>query len=725
MRNYMKIIAALGGFLILVVGLELAAGYGLYLALQKEHQQNFLALLFIELELLIELKFLALAILSIIFIIIWQRYITGTQKVVEGIRIILNAHPSHRLELTSSNEIKALALAVNDLAEYSETLTRNLEAKVAQAKTSVEEEKNRLAALMSELSQGVVVCNRKGRILLCNERARLALSTPGNPQTSSLVGLGRSISTIIDHSQLSHALENLQMRLQRDEVNPTTQFVMATRSGQFVRVQIAPVLAQHSDNAQEQNTTLSGFVMIIENITRTFETESTRDMLLQSLTDGSRSMLANIRAAIETLLYYPDCEIVTRDRFLQVIYEETCNLSKRLAETVAEHADSLKTRWPLEEMRGVDLITAAQRRIENRINIHTSLETPDERLWIKADSYMLTQAISYVATRLHQAFQVDHLYFHIQQHAQIAQLDMIWNAPRLSQNAVRGWETDPMSSGGEDSLLSFRDVIEHHGAETVYMVDKGRQKPLFRWLLPIARPMRDAQESSAYFEKIRFESTRPEFYDFDLFNQTDSTAEWNNCLLSECSYTVFDTETTGLNPTAGDEIIALGAVRIVNNRLLRYDTYEQLIDPQRPIEPTAQAIHGISHEMLRGQPTIDLALPPFYEYCADSVLVAHNAFFDMRFLQLKEEQTGIRFTQPVLDTLLLSEVLHPHQESHSLEAICERLGVKILARHTALGDSLVTAEVFLRMIPLLTAQGIRTVGDVRIAMEKIYQKVKY
>ncbi|HEX6828459.1 MAG TPA: exonuclease domain-containing protein, partial [Burkholderiales bacterium] len=202
--------------------------------------------------------------------------------------------------------------------------------------------------------------------------------------------------------------------------------------------------------------------------------------------------------------------------------------------------------------------------------------------------------------------------------------------------------------------------------------------------------------------------------------------ELDNRRLADLVYTIFDTETTGLEPSNGDEIISLGAVRMVNNRLLQHEVFDQLVDPRRSMSHESIRITGIDPSVLKGQPTIDKVLPAFHRFCEDTVLVAHNAAFDMRFLQLKEERTGVRFTQPVLDTLLLSAVIHPNLNTHKLEAIAERLGVNVLGRHTALGDALVTGEVFLKMIPLLNERGIVTLKDAREAAEKTYYaRVEY
>ena len=159
---------------------------------------------------------------------------------------------------------------------------------------------------------------------------------------------------------------------------------------------------------------------------------------------------------------------------------------------------------------------------------------------------------------------------------------------------------------------------------------------------------------------------------------------------------------------------------------IEHEVFEQLVDPRRAMSPKAAAITGIDDAMLAGQPAIDKVLPALHQFGEDTVLVAHNAAFDMRFLQLKEARLGIRFEHPVLDTLLLSAVLHPNQESHRLEAIAERLGISVIGRHTALGDAMVTGEVFLKMLPLLAAMGITTLRQAREASEQTYYaRIKY
>jgi len=263
-----------------------------------------------------------------------------------------------------------------------------------------------------------------------------------------------------------------------------------------------------------------------------------------------------------------------------------------------------------------------------------------------------------------------------------------------------------------------RDVVERHGGALWFERARVRQEAFFRFLLPLA--------SSAAAELIDTSGSRPEYYDFDLFAGGDGNHALDERRLVDLVYTVFDTETTGLQPAEGDEIIQIGATRLVGGRLLRGETFEQLVDPQRRIPAAGIPIHGITPDMVAGKPTIGEVLPAFHAYAQDSVLVAHNAAFDMRFLQLKEASTGVVFDQPVLDTLLLSAVVHPNQESHRLEAIAERFDITVVGRHTALGDALVTAEVFQKLMPLLAEKGIHTLGQARAAAQETYfARIKY
>ena len=243
----------------------------------------------------------------------------------------------------------------------------------------------------------------------------------------------------------------------------------------------------------------------------------------------------------------------------------------------------------------------------------------------------------------------------------------------------------------------------------------------------------DRQALTRLFKELEFHKLLQEFS-----SEQQASGEGYRCVLTAAQLAslatalqsvgrfAVDTETTGLDPVGGDEIIQIGATRVVNGKLLRSECFEQLVDPQRSIPEASIPIHGITLDMVRGKPTIDEVLPAFHAYVQDTVLVAHNAAFDMRFLQLKAERTGVHFEQPVLDTLLLSAVIHPNQESHRLEAIAERFNVTVIGRHTALGDALVTAEVFQKLIPLLADRGIHTLGQAReAAQQSYYARLKY
>lgn len=650
-----------------------------------------------------------------------RRYAAAPARLLEQTRVLLTLPKAAPIQHRGTKETQALAEAIYALCAQRDRLREDVAQQISDASQHIQQEKNRLAALMAELSQSVVVCNLDGRILLYNNRARLqfkALSdAPSMGAGVELVGIGRSIYAVIDRQLIAHALENIQQRMDRGASTPSAQFVTTTQAGQLLKVQMAPV---RKVEATDDASTMAGFVLMLENVTQSFEEEHVRDQVLHGLTEGSRSSLANIRAAVD-MLGYPDLESEMRERFLGVVRDESQRMSERIAALAEQATADIKTRWPLEDMLGGDVLLAAQRRIESSCQRPVALDNLDATAWLRVDSFSLIQALDYLAMRLVEEFDVRSLRLRLASAGKRAQLDLIWSGVALSTETVMSWEMEGMRFGAESTPLTVRDVVARHGGEMWFERERVRHEAFFRFLLPLA----SAQEQMDTAHFTRGEG-RPEYYDFDLFQNTEASSALDDRPLSDLIYTVFDTETTGLNPSGGDEIIQIGATRCVNGKVLRQECFEQLVKPNKRIPAATVQIHGISQDMVADKPPIDQVLPAFYAFAQDTVLVAHNAAFDMKFLQLQEERTGLVFSHPVLDTLLLSAVVHPNQESHRLEAIAERFNITVLGRHTALGDALVTAEVWLRLIPLLQAMGIKTMRQAREAAQKTYYaRLKY
>lgn len=163
---------------------------------------------------------------------------------------------------------------------------------------------------------------------------------------------------------------------------------------------------------------------------------------------------------------------------------------------------------------------------------------------------------------------------------------------------------------------------------------------------------------------------------------------------------VWDTETTGFDPESGDRLVEIGAVELFNH-MPTGKVYHQYINPERSMPQDAFAVHGLGNEFLADKPVFKMIAQDFLDFIGDARIVAHNAKFDMRFINAELKMIG---TAPIpmsqsLDTLDIARKKFPGAQN-SLDALCRRFGVDNSGRekHGALLDSEILAEVYLELI---------------------------
>jgi len=577
---------------------------------------------------------------------------------------------------------------MNALIRRLATVKTETDGAIAAATRRANEQKDLLEGILRDLSEGVLVCSLDHRILLYNQVALSLLSVSGE------LGLGRSLFNLVTREPILHTLDRLTHREPSDaRGEPTAPLVCATVDARALLRGRMTLIAGGDGPA-------SGYILTLSDVTRDIAELNRRDRLLRAATEELRSPLANLRAASETLAGFPDIEPAQRREFERIIGREAERLGEKLEVVDRENRELTAGLWPLDDIHSVDLLSCIIRRLADGGGpAVTMVGVP---LWLHGDSHSLVIAVERLLRHL--AAQTGQTRFDLEALLgdRRVYIEIAWDGTALPEATLSAWLGQPLPDALGAPTLG--DVLARHGSEMWSPAASTPGRAVLRLPLPAPRRIQFRPPVDGPL------AARPQFYDFDLMHLTAPDRSLENRPLRSVPYVVFDTETTGLNPSQGDEIIAIGGVRLVNGRILTGETFSRLVHPGRTIPPESIRFHNITDAMVTGAPPIRIVLPQFRSFVGDAVLVAHNAAFDLKFIRLKEAESGTRFSMMALDTMLISMFLYPDFSDHGLEAIAGRLGVELAGRHSALGDALITAAVFVRLLDLLEARGITTLG---------------
>lgn len=179
--------------------------------------------------------------------------------------------------------------------------------------------------------------------------------------------------------------------------------------------------------------------------------------------------------------------------------------------------------------------------------------------------------------------------------------------------------------------------------------------------------------------------------------------------LDEDSFVVFDVETTGLSAVY-DTIIELAAVRVKNGEII--ESFERFANPHHPLSSTTTELTGITDDMVKDAPEVEEVIKDFSDFIGDSILVAHNAKFDMGFFYEAAKKAGLPpKAYPVIDTLELARLIHPELRNHRLNTLAKKYNIELTQHHRAIYDTEATAHLFLKLMKEAAEKGIDYLDD--------------
>ncbi len=576
---------------------------------------------------------------------------------------------------------------LGDLAPAAAEISRSLSAtrsalaeSVARETSRLSSEKARLEKLLADVPVAVLLCTADYQLVFYNGQAVTILEAGGAP------GLDRNLLDYLREGPVRHAYERLS---QLNDPEAASDLICATTgSGRLLSGRMR-VLRRTDHNRRP------GFVLTLRDVTADLATHAAREALLAEVFDRVRRPAANLQTVIGVIS--EDAEMAQAPELTEALLSEVRMLTAAITE-LSQRYDEGRLDWrPQAQIRARDLMDGISAQFDAQ-GLKLVTEGPD--LMLSCDGFELALLLRWLGVRLSQkGFAQEFALRLAEEDGPGAMLDLVWRGRALHVGEFDTWLAEPIDADLPD--LTPRAVLNAHATEawTETLADGARAVRL-----PIPKARRATRRPAPIEREV--------VYDFELLSK-ERNAGVLESRLQDLTYVVFDTETTGLTPST-DEIVQIAAVRIVNGRRVRREVFDTLVDPRRPIPQASTDVHGITEDMVKGAPTIAEAGKGFHDFARGAVLVAHNAPFDMEFLRRHEKSMDVRFDHPVLDTVLISAVVFGQLEQHSLDALTARLGITIPeeARHTAIGDTVATADAFLKLLPMLRARGLETFGDV-------------
>ena len=186
--------------------------------------------------------------------------------------------------------------------------------------------------------------------------------------------------------------------------------------------------------------------------------------------------------------------------------------------------------------------------------------------------------------------------------------------------------------------------------------------------------------------------------------------------VQESIFAVLDTETTGLDVNEGHRIVSIGATKIKNLKITN-EIIDELVNPERQISEPSIKIHHITQEQVQNKPVLKKLDEKIYNFLENTVLVGHNLNFDIKFIIKSAPYTTIAHRVKnivTIDTIYLAAGIYPHFNSYELSLLCKTLKIQTedQKRHSALGDSVVTARLFLHLLEEASKKNVNTIGGI-------------